>query len=165
MMNNRLIDTTTIRELMEKYPFVINYFSNNKLNIEGYENHSFKEYLNHFTDEEIEEWAIDTVVLMEGLLEYINQMAEFLGIEEDKGVESLTILAGKDKSGNREGFEEITINRGEIISIVGPTGSGKSRLLADIEWAAQNDTPTGRSILINNEVPDKDRKASCRERV
>ena len=68
-MNNRLIDTITIRELMERYPFVINYFSNNKLAIEGYEEHSFKEYLNHFTDEEIEEWAIDTVVLIEGLLD------------------------------------------------------------------------------------------------
>lgn len=164
-MNNRLIDTITIRELIEKYPFVINYFSNNKLNVEGYENHSFKEYLAHFTDEEIEEWAIDTVVLLEGLIEYINQMVEFLGIEEDKGVESLTILAGKDKSGNREGFEEITINRGEIISIVGPTGSGKSRLLADIEWAAQNDTPTGRSILINNEVPDKKWRFSSNNRL
>ena len=164
-MNKRLIDTTTIRELMEKYPFVINYFSNNKLNIEGYENHSFKEYLDHFTEEEIEEWAIDTVVLMEGLLEYINQMVEFLGIEEDKGVESLTILAGKDKSGNREGFKEFNINRGEIISIVGATGSGKSRLLADIEWAAQNDTPTGRSILINNEVPDKKWRFSSNNRL
>ncbi|MFA5537398.1 MAG: ATP-binding cassette domain-containing protein, partial [Bacillota bacterium] len=36
-----------------------------------------------------------------------------------------------------------------------PTGSGKSRLLADIEWVANNDTPTGRSVLINHETPDK----------
>jgi ABC-type lipoprotein export system ATPase subunit len=47
----------------------------------------------------------------------------------------------------------LTIERGEIICIVGPTGSGKSRLLADIEWMAQGDTPTGRKILINNAIP------------
>lgn len=163
-MNNEL-DSITIKELMGKYPFVINYFVNNKLDVSGYEGYSFKEYLNHFSEEEKEEWAIDTVVLMEGLVEYINQMVEFLGIEEEKEVECLTILAGKDKSGNKEGFGNITLNRGEIVSIVGPTGSGKSRLLADIEWAAQNDTPTGRSILINNEVPDKKWRFSSNNRL
>ena len=45
--------------------------------------------------------------------------------------------------------------KGEIVSIVGPTGSGKSRLLADIEWAANEDTPTKRKILILiNQVAD-----------
>lgn len=29
-----------------------------------------------------------------------------------------------------------------------------NRLLADIEWAANRDTPTGRAILINGEKPD-----------
>jgi ABC-type lipoprotein export system ATPase subunit len=43
------------------------------------------------------------------------------------------------------------IKKGDIVSIVGPTGSGKSRLLADIEWTAQGDTPTLRKILINGE--------------
>jgi ABC-type lipoprotein export system ATPase subunit len=32
---------------------------------------------------------------------------------------------------------------------VGATGSGKSRFLADIEWGAAGDTPTGRTVLIN----------------
>ncbi|HAE91567.1 MAG TPA: ABC transporter, partial [Tissierella sp.] len=30
-----------------------------------------------------------------------------------------------------------------------------SRLLADIEWTAMGDTPTGRGILINGKLPDK----------
>ncbi|NLC02666.1 MAG: ABC transporter ATP-binding protein, partial [Tissierellia bacterium] len=71
-------------------------------------------------------------------------MKEFLGIKDEIGIKSLTILPGYDKSGDKEGFEEITIHKSEIISIVGPTGSGKSRLLGDIEWTAQGDTPTGR---------------------
>jgi ABC-type lipoprotein export system ATPase subunit len=36
-----------------------------------------------------------------------------------------------------------------VTCIVGPTGSGKSRFLADIESLAQGDTVTGRRILIN----------------
>ncbi|MBU5438892.1 ATP-binding cassette domain-containing protein [Tissierella sp. MSJ-40] len=155
-MNNKdILNKLTIRELEEKYPFVINYFIENKLDIDNFKEYTFTEYLNHFSEEDIEDWAIDKEKLMEGLIEYITQMAAFLGIKEESGIESLTIIAGTDKSGNKEGFKEITINRSEIISIVGPTGSGKSRLLADIEWAAQGDTPTGRSILINGEVPDK----------
>jgi ABC-type lipoprotein export system ATPase subunit len=38
---------------------------------------------------------------------------------------------------------------GQTISIVGPTGSGKSRLLSDIEALAQSDTPSKRQILVN----------------
>ena len=99
--------------------------------------------------------ALDKELLKRGLSEYIEQMKAFLGMEEEKGVEVLTILAGHDKSGNPEGFDRLDINKSEIISIVGPTGSGKSRLLADIEWTAQRDTPTKREILINGELPDK----------
>lgn len=151
---NNMLDTLTIKELMEKYPFVINFFEENRLNIEGYEDKTFQEYLNHFTEGEIEEWGIDVNSLMEGLAEYISQMIEFLGLEEEQSIDSITIIAGTDKSGNREKFDRLTINKSEIVSIVGATGSGKSRLLADIEWIAQGDTPTKRKILINGEVPD-----------
>lgn len=151
---NNMLDTLTIKELMEKYPFVINFFEENRLNIEGNEDKTFQEYLNHFTEGEIEEWGIDVNSLMEGLAEYISQMIEFLSLEEEQSIDSITIIAGTDKSGNREKFDKLTINKSEIVSIVGPTGSGKSRLLADIEWIAQGDTPTKRKILINGEVPD-----------
>ncbi len=81
-------------------------------------------------------------------------MLSFLGVKEEASIDSLTILAGQDKSGDMENFDSITINNGDIVSIVGPTGSGKSRLLADIEWTANYDTPTKRGILINGEVAD-----------
>lgn len=46
------------------------------------------------------------------------------------------------------------------MSIVGPTGSGKSRLLADIECLAQWDTPTKRQVLVNGrELADEERFA------
>lgn len=73
---------------------------------------------------------------------------------EETAVASITILAGRDKAGVPERYESFTIGAGEVVCIVGATGSGKSRLLADIEWLAQGDTPTGRSILINDTMPD-----------
>ena len=154
-MNKKRLEKMTINKMIKKYPFVETYFEDNKLNIESYKDVTFKEYLNSFGEEDIEEWAIDTVELTDGLIAYINQMIEFLGIREDDDVKSLTIIAGQNKFGEKENFEEIEIKQSEIISIVGPTGSGKSRLLADIEWTAQKDTPTNRAILINNEIPDK----------
>jgi ABC-type lipoprotein export system ATPase subunit len=148
------MNNLSIRELIEKYPFVASYFEDNKLDINGFEDYTFEEYLNHFSGEEIENWAIDKERLKEDLEAFIVQMKEFLGIKDEVGIQSLTIVSGHDKSKNPEGFREFTINKSEIVSIVGPTGSGKSRLLADIEWTAQNDTPTGRTILIDGKKPD-----------
>ena len=145
----------TIAEIIEKYPFVEAFFEENKLDIREHGHRTFKEYLDTFTEDEVEDYAIDKAALYENLFEYIKQMKDFLGLEEEEGIESLTILPGHDKSNNPEQFEELTIRKSEIVSIVGPTGAGKSRLLADIEWTAQNDTPTGRTILINGEIPDK----------
>ncbi|WP_066500895.1 ATP-binding cassette domain-containing protein [Abyssisolibacter fermentans] len=155
MINIKDIEQLKIKDLEKKYPFSISFFQNNNLNLEGYEESTFEQYLNHFTEEEIEEWAIDVEKLKVDFAAYINEMLEFLGIAEDDDVDSLTIVAGKDKNGEKENFEMLTINKSEIISIVGPTGSGKSRLLADIEWTANKDTPTERSILINGKIPDK----------
>jgi ABC-type lipoprotein export system ATPase subunit len=42
---------------------------------------------------------------------------------------------------------------GDVVSIVGPTGSGKTTFINDIELFADNNTPTGRRILINGERP------------
>lgn len=144
----------TIKELLEKYPFVGGFLSENQLNVENHQEKTMEEYLDSFSQDEIENFAIDKEVIIENLEEYIIQMKSFLGLEDDNDVSSLTILPGTDKSKNPEGFEELTIRKSEIVSIVGPTGSGKSRLLADIEWTAQKDTPTGRQILINDEKPD-----------
>lgn len=141
-------------ELVSRYPFIINYFEENKLDISEYGDSTFIEFLEHFTPEQIEEYALDLNKIEIDLLEYISQMKEFLGIE-DNSVDVLSILPGNDKSGDREGFERLDIKKSEMIAIVGPTGSGKSRLLADIEWTAQADTPTKRTILINGELPDK----------
>lgn len=150
-----IMNKLNIGQLEEKYPFIISYFEENKLDTSNYKDKTFREYLDSFSQEDIENWAINKEKLESDLEAFIEQMKEFLGIKEDTKVKSLTILSGHNKSGDKEGFKELTINKSEIVSIVGPTGSGKSRLLADIEWTAQRDTPTGRGILINGAMPDK----------
>jgi ABC-type lipoprotein export system ATPase subunit len=80
-------------------------------------------------------------------------------------VSSLTIVGGRDKNGTAEHLN-LVVNAGEVLCIVGPTGSGKSRLLADIECLAQGDTPSGRRILINGAAPPADwRYASGRKTI
>lgn len=75
-------------------------------------------------------------------------LMEILG-EKEKIIQAITIKSGKNKYGEKENFNELIIRPGEIITIVGPTGAGKSRLLTDIEWGARKDTPTEREVLIN----------------
>ncbi|MGI6144507.1 MAG: ATP-binding cassette domain-containing protein [Clostridia bacterium] len=68
-------------------------------------------------------------------------------------IKEITILPGKDKNDHKENFDQITLKAGETISIVGPTGSGKTAFITDIELLAQGDTSTGRYILINGKKP------------
>ena len=149
------IEKLKIADLLEKYPFVESYFEENKLDVVGFEDKTFVEFLDHFSLEEVEDMALDLNKMKIDLVEYIKQMKSFLGIEDANTVDVLTIIPGQDKSGNKEGFDRLDIKKSEMIAIVGPTGSGKSRLLADIEWTAQCDTPTKRTIMINGEYPDK----------
>ena len=66
---------------------------------------------------------------------------------------TLTIISGKNRFREHEGFDSLEIRPGDTLAIVGPTGSGKSAFINDIETLAQGDTVTGRCILINGEVP------------
>ena len=62
-------------------------------------------------------------------------------------IDKITIIGGYNKQGEKEPVEEVVIKKGEIFGVVGPTGSGKSSLIGDIEQLAQKDTFSKRKIL------------------
>ncbi|GEO81024.1 ATP-binding cassette domain-containing protein [Pararhodospirillum oryzae] len=94
-------------------------------------------------------WTPDT--LAAGLRAF--RAAHQRPIEETR-LESLEIQGGRDKTGQPE-TQSLVLRPGDVVAVVGPTGSGKSRLLADIECLAQGDTPSGRRILVNGQAPDR----------
>lgn len=70
-------------------------------------------------------------------------------------VQKITIMGGTTKSGEKEPIGSLEINEGDILALVGPTGSGKSLLLSDIEQLAASDTLSARTILLNDGQPDR----------
>lgn len=77
---------------------------------------------------------------------------------------SLVVQAGRDKSGRPEPHD-IRFAPGVVTALVGPTGSGKSRFLHDVESIAAGDTPSGRRILLNDGVPDADERFGLQGRL
>lgn len=80
-------------------------------------------------------------------------------------IDKITIIGGYDKNGEREPVEEVTIRKGEIVGVVGPTGSGKSSLIGDIEQLAQEDTFSRRKILVNDKEPSYDDRTNPRKKM
>lgn len=66
----------------------------------------------------------------------------------------ISILGGQDKDSNPENIRRMDIQTGEVVAVVGPTGSGKTQLISDIEQYADGASPTRRTILINDLGPD-----------
>ena len=79
-------------------------------------------------------------------------------------MQSVTILPGRDKTGKPEPFQGITLERGELCTIVGNTGSGKSRFIKDVEQLAHGDSVTRRRVLLDGvEIPAERRQSSVEE--
>lgn len=150
-MNSDIL-SLTIEQAYKTYPFLDDFFLSCAIESPAKTDmRSLGQWI-----EELEYFTLDEVGFdrdeLPGLLErFIFQMLERLSGEK-LNVESITVMCGRDKDGNPE-VPELTLKKGDVVSIVGATGSGKSRLLSDIEWLAQGDTPTNRKILINGQVP------------
>ena len=63
----------------------------------------------------------------------------------------ISVLGGQGRMAAPDLVERVDLVMGEVTSIVGPTGSGKTTLINDIELFADRDTPSGRRVLFDEE--------------
>jgi len=113
-------------------------------------------WLGGLSDTALEEAGLDRSQIADHLL-LLMQPGGAVSALRREPIQTLTILGGQGKTGVAE-EGDVLVRAGEIMCVVGPTGSGKSRLLADIECLAQGDTPSGRRILLNGEPPSTEER-------
>ncbi|MDC0609827.1 ATP-binding cassette domain-containing protein [Vibrio sp.] len=155
MMTNMTECTT--RDLCNDYPFIHDFFSS--LNIKFSPSAAtLGSFIEDIPQSQLEPFSLTKDALLHQCIEFVEQMLVFQANDKFKIVQ-VTIKAGFDKSGVRE-KQDIELRCGEVICVVGPTGSGKSQLLADIESLAQLDTPSKRQVLLNHQVPDEHMRMS-----
>jgi len=71
-------------------------------------------------------------------------------------IRNITVMGGRGKDVTTEAVDRFELKMGDIVSIVGPTGCGKTTLINDIELFANNNTPSGRQVYINGETVPED---------
>lgn len=136
-------------EVLTENPFAGDFFESQGLSIpQG----SVFEFVKSLSEATLEDLGIEPDEFIENFVSFVEAVGSMT--EKTSKIETLLLKGGVNKKGEPENFE-LEVHAGEVICIVGPTGSGKSRLLADIEWMAMGDTPTKRHIKINGSDPDK----------
>lgn len=140
-----IIESKSLAEVLQEYPIGRDFLANFRLNDLASEL-SFSQALLAVDDEALAEFGLDRFGVLKDFAVFLEQFTPKENLLAE--VKSITIIGGWNKAKTPENIS-LTIAAGEIISIVGPTGSGKSRLLNDIECLAQEDTLTGRRVLVN----------------
>lgn len=152
-----LIEGLTINELTKRFPVCSDFLQNFDL-ASLPEDVPLPEALENASEERLNEFGMTADDVIDALYDLlvVNN-----GKSSDFSIKSLTVCGGQDKDGYSENIR-LDLFPGEVISIVGPTGAGKSMLLSDIECAARGDTCTGRHVLFNNaELSDEQRFDLC----
>ena len=150
-------------DLLQRAPFMADFFSSLGLEVPPGET-SPADYFTSLDGELLEDLGLERESLPDRFTSFMELLEKLKSGTDDAQIESITIRGGHDKSGRPEEFE-LTVRPGAVVCIVGPTGSGKSRFLADIEWMALGDTPTGRTILINGKTPDPAQRFSIEHKL
>jgi ABC-type lipoprotein export system ATPase subunit len=139
------LTTETISAIIGQYPQTAEFLANYNLSHLA-QDETIATAMKAIPKQDLEEFGLTAEELVERLADFLTAL---YAKRETDDIRTITIIGGQNKSGDKENIA-LTVSAGEIISIVGPTGSGKSRLLADIECLAQGDTPTKRTVLVND---------------
>ncbi len=150
-MNTHDILNQPIHNIINENPVYADFFSAFSIKADEIKV-SFNDYINTLSDTFWDDHQTNRHAFIGMFIDFISGLEH---CEKHVNVQTLDILAGVDKNKNPEPCN-LHLVAGEITCIVGPTGSGKSRLLADIEWLANSDTPTKRKVLINGESGNDD---------
>lgn len=153
--NNKMVSREEILNmdtgsLRQRLPAINDFFSSFGLPLPE-DGATISHFILDLDEETLNDIAMEREAINEVFLDFIEGMLE---MQKTSGFKlfGLTIIGGHDKDGKLEELN-LELRPSQIICLVGHTGSGKSRLLADIEWMARGDTPTGRKILINGDIP------------
>ena len=156
-MTGTTILNQKISTLVKERPYLLDFFTAMAITVPRNQT-SLKEFLESIPTSQLGEFALNHQSLIDQCLDFIKQM-EIFRLQPQQSITEITLKAGHDKNGDPEP-NDVVLKVGEVVALVGPTGSGKSRLLADIECLAQKDTPSGRQVLIDGEVPDEKKRLS-----
>lgn len=140
-----MVMTQPLCQLLEEYPVCRDFFINLRITNMDW-SLTLVQALDKTDSESISEFGLDHGMIMREFCQFLETFGKDGGQKTE--IRSITVIGGHNKSGESE-LPEWTASVGDIISLVGPTGAGKSRLLADIECLADGDTPTGRRILVD----------------
>ena len=128
-----LAEKKSISEIKAMYPISADFFDNLNLN-DIADNMPVADALEKGSQEWLDELGTDVEDVLEQFADFMSTLTS--PEDEIMQIHEITVVGGHDKSGNPENVD-ISVCPGDVVSIVGPTGSGKSRLLGDIECMAR----------------------------
>lgn len=150
------------RSLLRQHPYLADFFA--ALGLAAPDGgQSLNQWLATLPAERLADLGLERAGVAERLRAFLAQMKSFAA-GAARPLASVTVLGGRDKAGRPEELS-LVLRPGDVVAVVGPTGSGKSRLLADIECLAQGDTPSGRRILVDGLPPDESGRLSGEQRL
>ncbi|BCR06535.1 ABC transporter ATP-binding protein [Desulfuromonas versatilis] len=161
-MSERELLQQPVSELLEQRPYLRDFFVALQLGMPG-PGQCPAAFFAGLQAAQLAELGLDHAALAAQFVDFARHMEQFQH-GGDQPVRKVTLLGGRDKQGRPEDVQ-LEFAPGEVVCVVGPTGSGKSRLLADIECMAQGDTPSGRRILLDDRPPDEAARLSGEQRL